>query len=300
METNADGIPHRIRQHTRLGADNPGQLAREERIAVAAPPDRRRQLGRDLAAGDHGELAGHFFLGQAGEPDPGHRVLAGQRGEERGQLVPSAGLGVPVRDQQHQPGRGDALGQVPQQPQGRRIGPVHVVEQQDKPGTGGRGGQELPHRLEHGEALFSEVESRRPVLGSRGDEGKVGVLELVRYEGLGDLADHRAEQPVRRAALVGHGPGPHPRHSARGGAGRRLVGQPGLADPRLAADQRDPALAPGCGFDPRVKQGQFGGSADERPRAFHAAKVRGSHQAGRPGRRESSLIKRVHPVLGGR
>ena len=37
-----------------------------------------------------------------------------------------------------------------------------------------------------------------------------------------------------------------------------------------------------------------------RPRRQHLAKVRVAHQAGRPGQRESSLIKRVHPVLGGR
>jgi hypothetical protein len=100
-----------------------------------------------------------------------------------------------------------------------------------------------------------------------GDRGELtGHLVLAQAGEPEDLA----EQPVRRAALVGYGPGPDARHAVGGGAGRRLGGQPGLADSRLAADQR------------------------------HAAKVRVSGQAGRPGWRESSLIKRVHPVLGGR
>jgi hypothetical protein len=80
METNADGIPHRIRQHTGLGADNPGQLAHVERIAMAAPADRRRQLGRDLAAGDHGES---YQAGRAGRRESSlikrvHPVLGGR------------------------------------------------------------------------------------------------------------------------------------------------------------------------------------------------------------------------------
>src|SRR5512135_695976 len=57
-------------------------------------------------------------------------------------------------------------------------------------------------------ALLGGVGPPGSRLGFRGDEGEVGSVELVRYIGLGELAEDLAEQPVRRAALVGYGGGP--------------------------------------------------------------------------------------------
>ena len=100
--------------------------------------------------------------------------------------------------------------------------------------------------------------------GSGREDGQVVTLGLLRLMDRGDAADHLAEQPVWRAALVLDGPGPHALHPRRGRADGRLLGQAGLADPWLAADQHDPALAPARGADLRGEQRQLGCSPDER------------------------------------
>ena len=110
--------------------------------------DRSREIRRDLIAGDRGELAGDLVLSQAGEPDPAHGILPGKRRKKRGEFIPPAGLGVAVRGQQQQPRSTDSRGKMPQQPQRRRIRPVHVVEHEEQAGAGRRVHQELANRLE--------------------------------------------------------------------------------------------------------------------------------------------------------
>ena len=96
------------------------------------------------------------------------------------------------------------------------------------------------------------------------DHGQVGTLGFVRLMDCGDVADELAEHPVRRAALILQGPGPRARHSRRGRARRRLFAQPGLADPRLTADEHDPALAAARRADLRGEHRELGCSPDER------------------------------------
>ena len=177
--------------------------------------DSRRYLRRDLAPGDRGELAGDLVLGQAGEPDPAHRILAGKRGKKRPKLVPPGALRVAVGGQDDQPCRADSGGQMPQQPQRRHIRPVQVVEHDEQAGASCRVREELANRFEHREPpLRRRTGLDRLAPQSGRDNSQVGPLSGSRVMDRGDVTDDLAKQPIRRAALILTGPGPHARHPA--------------------------------------------------------------------------------------
>ena len=210
---------------------------------MRTPADRGRDLRRDLAPGDRRELAGNLVLGEARQADPADRILAGKRRKKRPKLVPPGALRVAVGGQDEQPCRADSGGQMPQQPQRRHIRPVQVIEHDEQAGAGCRVREELANRFEHLEPpLRRRTGLDRLAPQSGRDNSQVGPLPGSRVMDRGDVTDDLAKQPIRRAALILTGPGPHAPPPRRSRAGRRLLGHASLADPGLTADEHDPAL----------------------------------------------------------
>ena len=132
---------------------------------------------------------------------------------------------------------------MPQQPQRRHIRPVQVIEHDEQATVGGRVREELANRFEHLEPpLRRRIGLDRLAPQSGRDNSQVGPLPSFRIMDRGDVTNHLAKQPIRRAALILTGPGPHAPPPRRSRTGRRLLGQASLADPGLTADKHDPAL----------------------------------------------------------
>ena len=159
VEPVPDRIAHPVRQLTvGRGHQPPSELTDEEGVAVGTPADGGHHRAGHLPPGHRGQLSGDLRLAQPGQPDPRDRRLAAERGNGGAERLLPGGLGVPVRRDHHQPGRRHARGEVHQQPYGRRVRPVQIVEHHQQTARSGRGHQGLGGGLEQPEPL-----PRRPV-----------------------------------------------------------------------------------------------------------------------------------------
>jgi hypothetical protein len=107
------------------------QLFDEERIPLRLEVDERDQLGRRALAGarlDQGGRAGLVEAAQHHLLDPG---IAQQLGERGAQRATGLELGMAI-GAEHQDGHlADALGQMAEQQQGRFVGQVQILEDED-------------------------------------------------------------------------------------------------------------------------------------------------------------------------
>ena len=161
---------------------------------------------------------------------------------------------------------------MPQQPQRRHVRPVQVIEHDEQARAGCRVREELANRFEHLEPPLRRrmgLDRRAPQFGR--DNSQVGPLFGSWVMDRGDVTDDLPKQPIRRAALILTSPGPHAPPPRRGRAGRRFLGEAGLADSGLTADECDPALATAGRVHLRGEHRQFRRPPDEHRACSHAS-----------------------------
>nr|BFE52066.1 hypothetical protein GCM10017745_54930 [Saccharothrix mutabilis subsp. capreolus] len=123
-EAVADDVPDAGGDRVRVGGEQAGQLADEERVAAAAPVD---VVGPLLAAGGPADQLGDRVPGQSAQVQA-TRVETGGAAEEGGQG--GTGVGVAVGGDDQEPRRVGQDGR--EQVQGLLAGPVEVVEDQQE------------------------------------------------------------------------------------------------------------------------------------------------------------------------
>ena len=239
------------------------ELLEVERVAAAQVVD---------AVQPHGDVGpAEQQLGvlpaQRAELDPLGPALAQQRAKRRAE---------PRRDLPGPGGHGDehrSVGQAAQQPRehldGRRVGPLDVVEHEQAPGPPREG---LQHRAK---GLVDEVplpglERRQPVWQQPGDDGGETALfaGIQRRGQVALLGEHRVqrlrqsgERYVTRPLV---GPGLDQAEPPLRGAPRQLAQQPALADARLALDQHRGRFAGGHPVEQLLDPGELRVAAGQR------------------------------------
>ena len=236
-----------------LGSEQPPDLLGEQRVALRIGVDRGRQLVRRGIAHRQVEQARRVGSAQPAQREPLHPGIAGDVGERLGKL--RSDLGVPVAADDENRRCGELPGHEAQEQQRGRIGRVQVVQPDDHRSRRRRIAQERCDGLEQSEAgpvgvggrRLREVGHQAPELGK--DGGELGPLAAeLGAHGLGvAVADVRAQRldprPVGRGAARLPAPADvHPR-SAPPGVATHLLGQPALADARLAGDEDQPSLS---------------------------------------------------------
>ena len=256
-QPDADRVAHALRD---LGAvDETAQhLLGEERVAVGArvhlrgeSADRRRFA---LEAAAHAALAGqqlsreggNVFFFETSQPHAVERAVALQLGERAGQRAVAAELGVAVGAEDEQWRRPPRAQKEAGEQQRPVVGPVEVVDHQQQSALGGEPGERRVDRVEQPVARAGpRVLPGLQALGGADLAQRLGV-GLERRQGLLPAA---AEQH-RRAAL---------QHLAR-----EAIGEPRLADARLACDQDDAVAAVrGHARPGRPQPHELGAAADE-------------------------------------
>ena len=186
-----------------MRSDGAGRPAPRDRA-----PTSRREAGED-------DLRGALLLAQ-------HRERAVER---------MAALAKLLAHRAHQQDRlaGCLEGDVLEQAQRRRVGPLQVLERDQERMAPARRRQRARDRVEQEEALGRSP--REP-----GQE----LAELARAA-VEELAQHLHPEPERRNALLGAIARKQHARAARGGLRGEVLDEPRLADPRGAGDQRDRA-----------------------------------------------------------
>ena len=138
------------------------------------------------------------------------------------------------RGQDDQSSPGDLVSEVAEHEERRLVGPMDVVEDHDQSGPLGRAAHRCGHVLEHAE----------PVLRRLHVAGQDGAG--VESEG----PEHLPPRPERRRPLRLHAASPHHRRPAGQGDPGQLLGQPGLADARLAGAEDEPTDPLAGGIEP--------------------------------------------------
>jgi hypothetical protein len=203
-----------VEEHPRLGQVEVDLLG-EERVALALGVDAAHQGRRRPLPGQPGHQRGDVLLGQRPQRDPVGQPLAHELVEDSGQRRARRDLVVAEAADEHHRHLGHVQGQVLEQQQGRLVGPVQVLEDEEEGPLLGGPADELAHaepQVAPG-LLGREVEGGRDL----GDDqphggGDAGDLRRRLAEGLaqGDgaarghhaLLDHLGEGEVRRLAGV--------------------------------------------------------------------------------------------------
>ena len=113
-----------------LRGEQAHDLGDEERVPLGLLVDCAHQLRARLNVRGHLDEARHVRLAQAAEDDALHKALSGQVREHLGQRVAAAELDVAVGPDHEDPGVADLAREEMQHQQGRRVGPMQVVEDQ--------------------------------------------------------------------------------------------------------------------------------------------------------------------------
>ena len=253
-------------------------LLQEERVALRLPPHRlgQRRLGLvEPPFGQGAEELVHLRDGQAREKELLEAPLPAQLPERLGEWVPPGHLDLPPGPDHQQPAAGETSGQLAQQLQRRRVGPVEVLEHQDDRMDGGgveEEGRDALHQLVA--RVFSGGPGRLGQVGKtladlRDQAGDVGgtLTELhleVLGRFLGDVSPDRLGEGEQEADGLGFvaAAGEH-LGAPQTGVDPRLVDQTTLADAGFARDEGDPAPAlQGC-FDGRLEDPELLRPPDE-------------------------------------
>lgn len=181
----------------------------------------------------------HARGGQRGQLHPDDAGQPGQIAHHHGQRVITAHLLGAERGQDHQPDPGQAAAQVAQDVQGRLVGPVDVLEQEQHR----RPGQRLAHVPEQPEPAHTR-------------------LVVHRRDQLGQGIQDRAQCLGGRDVVAGAAP--H-RHTGNVGQGR---GERRLADARFAAQEHQPAAAVKRLAEQSLQRGQEARPLDQHTRHY--------------------------------
>ena len=266
-----DGVPdtrrHRpLAERLRPDLQRPADLRDVEGIAPGACVHLLDVVVGQLLAEERGQLQADLRSRQAADLHCSRRRMTGQPGQQD----VAEGLGVPVVHDEKKPLGRHGLHEMLQEEQGRVIGPVRVVEDD----------QEWPILRQPTEQPIDRIEEPEAVLGRAGAVRLVGlpgeqVGREPRQLGGQPLVSCRGSQvalgsqgtqdlpprPIRRCAGSLRRPSPHDHRAHRTGHGGQFLHQPRLPDPGLSAAEHQAAVgrrvpprstprgrrAPGCG-----------------------------------------------------
>ncbi len=224
-----------------------------------------------LGAEDSGELAVHLGAVEAGELDPPHGAQPVQLGQEGAQRVTAVDVVGAVGGDDDEPGGVQGAEEVAEQFAGGAVGPVQVLDDEDHRAVGGEpfqqpGGQlEQPHRA----VLVVPFAGRAPA-ELRQEPGQFALLAGgCRGASSAPSWRRRARRAVENGAKgspsapISTQPPTAMTAPERAGRGEELLDQPGLADPRLTADQQRLRFPGGGAGERGFERGQLGGPTDE-------------------------------------
>ena len=270
-----DGLPDRLGEvevaggclvlalEASLGCQQPDDLPYEEGVALGLAVHGREDGLGGPGAGDDFHEAGHLVLAEAGEGD-GRGRLPTQGGQRLLQRVGGRQLDA-VRPDDEQAAALQRAGEELRQQQGRGVGRLQVVEDDDQRTGGGRVAEQRRDRIEEPEPCLPGVVDRgrggppEPArelgedLRDVGGPGSHQRRELRRVPPSHVRPQHLDPRPVggRPLAFVA-APDQH-LGTARACIGGEFVGGARLADARLAAQQHHPS-PPRCGFLEQVAE----------------------------------------------
>jgi len=229
------------------------RLADEQRIALGSVVERRCELGRGEFRGTELDVFGNGPLAEPGQHQAAASRRPGQLGEQLGQRLPRGRVDVAEGAEDERVRRPELAGDELQQEERGCVCGVEIVEEEDQ----------WAIRRGRAEQLRGGVEESEPrALGLEwGRLGKVRQELAELGQDLRDLHRPRSEPGPQRLRIgVAHEPTErlHPRPVGRRSArlpaasdespgparlptAEHLLGQPALADPRLAPEQEEPA-----------------------------------------------------------
>jgi hypothetical protein len=258
-----------------LGGQQADQLADEVGIALGLVVDGGDEVGRRIGPGHPGDEAADVAAVEAGQRQVHGCRLPEQLGQGAAQRMPPIDLHVAVGADDQQARVGQLPGDKAEQQQARPVGPVQVVEDEDQPTTRGRRVQAGGHGVEQAEPghLGIQLGGRpwRPLqVGQLGQElPQLGHLpsqlggDLRRWAAGGIRAQRLTPGPVGGCARPFAAAPPRHPGLPRACLGAQLLGDAGLADPGLAGDERQPALAAEGAVEGGAELGSFGAPADQ-------------------------------------
>ena len=224
-----------------LLVEQPQQLTQEQRVAPAVRGQIVQPLRADLAPGRVPHVRRDVGLGERPQVQHLDRAGAPQVVEE----FPAGGIGalvigLPDADDDGDGHRTQFAGQVAQERQGGRVGPMQVVEDEQEPAARrARRFDQGADRALHG----PEPGAADRVERTTGHRLQLEQLGTERQPERRRPGQQSAPRPQLGHALVGHGPPDQRRHPAPAGLDAQVVEQRRLADARLAGDQRQRSLA---------------------------------------------------------
>ena len=247
------------------------------------------QFGRRVLAGQAGDELAGLHRGQRGEGDPAGEAAAVELAEGAGQGTADVGVAVRRHHQQRQAGQ---LGrQVLHEQERGVVGPLQVVEDDERRTGAGQAGQDVRQAAEQVQPFLGrrELQRRRQVGEAAahpreqpGDLGG-GVAEDVGHEGLGAWRGRQRRFQDFHDGDVGGGTGDlvavadEDTHAGGDRLGGGFLRQAGFADARLPADEHHAA---------RARPGPLQGRRQDRE-LRHPSDERGPFGAPRAERRRS-------------
>jgi hypothetical protein len=240
LDTGWDGScrPDRVRvRQPALGREEIDQLLHEQRVPTRAVVHHLGDLHRHVDVGAAGEPVGEGRSVQAVQLDVNASASTGHLTEAVDERVRRVLLQRSGRDGEERLRGVEIGGDVLQQPQRRRIGPLQIVDHQQYRHRRRRQRREnRPPQLETGRSRVVDV------LGHRRQIDERPCDDAPRLQLLAEIDD----RPERRCG------GPfgtmRPRHREPRGVGvqPQLVEEAGLPDARLSDDDGDAAVSGGC------------------------------------------------------
>ena len=240
-------------------------LAHEEGVAVGLPVHAMSEADRaviERVTGDRFHHLDHTRVIEPCELDTGDSVLSMQEGQCLEQRMRARQLTIPIRPERQQPQRLLRRDHVTPQLQAGFVRPLQVVEYQDDRPMLGHHPQQPDHRGEEEEALGLGIgglrrrKLRQPLSQGRDQPGQLRSVHVERSElvfwGMGDVVAERfGEQLVRGGEIFFAMPEQHTGTGVEGSAGC-LCNQRGLAETRLARDEKHLAPLASCDAFERI------------------------------------------------
>lgn len=272
-----------------IPVDDPGQLADEEGVAAGGLVHGRGRPRIERAADEIVELGSDRVDVEAGELEPLRVWLPDETDEDV--------VGRPGRDRGHPAGReyedprpGQLPDQVTQEQHGGTVGGLQVVEDEDETGGSRSVPQVAADAVEDPEAGLGAA-----LVGGRSTWPPAGGRVPEHVARAARRPQHLPPRPVGRGAVVLHSPAPGHRDPAGGGPGRELLGEPGLADPRLTGTQHAPGVPVEGGGEPGLEEPDLLGPPAQSSRHVARTPV-GESGERRPAAASARVVGRSRPA----
>ena len=265
-------------QRARGVADVAHDLLDEERVAFCLAGERVDERFRGRSAGQLGDQLPHLGLRQAGQLQAPQRPLAAQVADQLVQRMAVGDLALAVGAEVQHPARRGRAHEVAQQLQRRAVGPVQVVEDEHDRRLGAdladQRGDGVEEAVALGVGLRAGDRARRHMVGGRRAELRQQDRQLgrARAQPFAQRVQRGARRPaaqhldhglVGRQRLLVEAP-VEDRGAVVAGACGEFRRAARLADPGVAGQQHERALAVGGLTPAALEVGELDGAADQR------------------------------------